>query len=277
MPNNTNIIIYLKIHNTPQSSSLRKALHVQSRSYWAPANIGPYSQAISILLPSLEDQESKIWTASVAGQIPLIPSTMILPPPQNDDGSSNPEDLLDNFKLQTVLSLQHLWRIGEEMDVQWWTSIVAYLPRGPAQRLSQPAQIAGQAWTLIHRRPVLEEDDENDESRDLWEEKNYAGMENRGGRKEKRALPDWEIVESVHGDEVNSPPFFAVEVEELPRGAGIEWHAHLGVTDGPIKVSLLIGSGLENSLTIGSFIRVGARMVGLSINVHSEMLFSLSS
>lgn len=26
----------------------RKALHVQSLSYWAPANIGPYSQAISV-------------------------------------------------------------------------------------------------------------------------------------------------------------------------------------------------------------------------------------
>jgi diphthine-ammonia ligase len=26
----------------------RKALHVQSLSYWAPANIGPYSQAVSV-------------------------------------------------------------------------------------------------------------------------------------------------------------------------------------------------------------------------------------
>ncbi len=26
----------------------RRALHVQSMSYWAPANIGPYSQCISV-------------------------------------------------------------------------------------------------------------------------------------------------------------------------------------------------------------------------------------
>jgi hypothetical protein len=26
----------------------RQALHVQGLSYWAPANIGPYSQAVSV-------------------------------------------------------------------------------------------------------------------------------------------------------------------------------------------------------------------------------------
>jgi diphthine-ammonia ligase len=31
------------------SSRPRTGLHVQSRSYWAPANIGPYSQSISVL------------------------------------------------------------------------------------------------------------------------------------------------------------------------------------------------------------------------------------
>lgn len=31
-----------------QSSSDRQALHVQGLSYWAPANIGPYSQAITV-------------------------------------------------------------------------------------------------------------------------------------------------------------------------------------------------------------------------------------
>ncbi len=116
---------------------------------------------------------------------------------------------------------------------------MVYLPRGPMEIVSQSAQIAAQAWSLIHHRDIEDENSEDDESRDLWEEKHYAGRENRGGRKEKREFPDWGIVDSVHGGETNSPPFFAVEVEELPREAGIEWHAHLGVTDGPIKVSLL--------------------------------------
>lgn len=49
----------------PQDTlSHRKGLHVQSRSYWAPANIGPYSQAIS------SDADGLVY---LAGQIPLIP------------------------------------------------------------------------------------------------------------------------------------------------------------------------------------------------------------
>ena len=35
-----------------KSVSDRQALHVQSLSYWAPANIGPYSQAI-LVSPSM--------------------------------------------------------------------------------------------------------------------------------------------------------------------------------------------------------------------------------
>ncbi|KAJ8331022.1 hypothetical protein O5D80_001032 [Batrachochytrium dendrobatidis] len=46
----------------------RETLHVQSRSYWAPANIGPYSQAIDIC--------DHVY---LAGQIGLIPHTMQLP------------------------------------------------------------------------------------------------------------------------------------------------------------------------------------------------------
>ncbi len=33
----------------------RQALHVQSLSYWAPANIGPYSQAITVRTNQLEN------------------------------------------------------------------------------------------------------------------------------------------------------------------------------------------------------------------------------
>ncbi len=33
-----------------ESPSERQALHVQGLSYWAPANIGPYSQAITVSL-----------------------------------------------------------------------------------------------------------------------------------------------------------------------------------------------------------------------------------
>lgn len=52
-----------------------EALHVQSRSFWAPANIGPYSQAISV--PSRKGSNDR--SVYIAGQIPLIPATMLLP------------------------------------------------------------------------------------------------------------------------------------------------------------------------------------------------------
>lgn len=48
---------------------------------------------------------------------------MVLPGPASNDL------VLGEFKLQAVLSLQHLWRIGMEMRVGWFTSVVAYLPR----------------------------------------------------------------------------------------------------------------------------------------------------
>jgi len=37
--------------------SVRDAMHVQSISHWAPANIGPYSQATKVLIADLAYQE----------------------------------------------------------------------------------------------------------------------------------------------------------------------------------------------------------------------------
>ncbi|KAJ9126479.1 hypothetical protein QFC24_002222 [Naganishia onofrii] len=72
----------------PERSVLgRSALHVQSISYWAPANIGPYSQAVMAG-----------HRLTIAGQIGLIPPTLSLPSPQS-------------FMEEAVLSLQHVRRI----------------------------------------------------------------------------------------------------------------------------------------------------------------------
>lgn len=62
---------------------LKTGLHVQGRSYWAPSNIGPYSQCISF--------EGDL-ICRLSGQIPLIPASMVL------DGSA---------KFNSILSLQH--------------------------------------------------------------------------------------------------------------------------------------------------------------------------
>ncbi|AOW07181.1 hypothetical protein B0I72DRAFT_134279 [Yarrowia lipolytica] len=85
----------------------KTGLHVQSRSYWAPANIGPYSQTIS----SGE-------VTYLSGQIPLIPASM---------------SLVEEPGLAAVLSLQHLTRVAREVKsdfaaVVGFTSSPALIP-----------------------------------------------------------------------------------------------------------------------------------------------------
>lgn len=55
-----------------QKASDRQALHVQGLSYWAPANIGPYSQAVVV--------DERMF---VSGQIGLVPSSLAIPFPQS--------------------------------------------------------------------------------------------------------------------------------------------------------------------------------------------------
>jgi diphthine-ammonia ligase len=241
MAKDINITIHLKVHKPSSSSPDRKALHVQSRSFWAPANIGPYSQAISIPLPSSDDQDSEVWAASIAGQIPLVPHTMILPASANSNeiaGASRFD--VGSFNLQAVLSLQHLWRIGQEMNVQWWTSAVVYLPRSTLEAAAEKAAVVSRAWALIHERELKGDESEDEETRDLWEEKHYAGREVRGAERVEKILPDWNIVKC--GGEDMVPPFWVVEVEELPKGSEVEWHAQLGIVGGHVKVSLCASS-----------------------------------
>ncbi|THH10075.1 hypothetical protein EW145_g1577 [Phellinidium pouzarii] len=79
-----------------ESPSERRALHVQSLSYWAPANIGPYSQAIIV--------GDRIF---ISGQIGLRPSTLTLPP---------------TFALEIALSFQHVHRVLTLLQETYGTS-----------------------------------------------------------------------------------------------------------------------------------------------------------
>lgn len=76
------IIAYRSTPNHPRS-----ALHVRGLSYWAPANIGPYSQAVRA--------GERLF---IAGQIGLIPATLSLPQPSS-------------FVKEAALSSQHVRRI----------------------------------------------------------------------------------------------------------------------------------------------------------------------
>lgn len=74
----------------------RSALHVQGQSYWAPANIGPYSQAVLVA--------SRLH---IAGQIPLIPASLTLPLAPAYPRSPYPH--------QATLALQHVGRIVQAL------------------------------------------------------------------------------------------------------------------------------------------------------------------
>lgn len=88
----------------------RQALHVQSLSYWAPANIGPYSQAITVRLKSIHDVDLRIDLHNIqvdervfiSGQIGLIPSSLSLPSPQS-------------LAFETALCFQHVERVVDAL------------------------------------------------------------------------------------------------------------------------------------------------------------------
>ncbi|OTA94415.1 hypothetical protein M434DRAFT_49316, partial [Hypoxylon sp. CO27-5] len=221
----------------------RRGLHVQSRSYWAPANIGPYSQAVAYPLFTSDESRSRgdgansasPLAVSIAGQIPLVPASMSLPPVQLDGNSTLP--------LQVTLALQHLWRVGTEMQVQWWSSVVAYFPRSHSLADARStALLASRAWKVAHESSFSSSID-TAEAVDPWDRKYNPAYMTYGdagdGTMSRPALPDREVLKDFDADaDVDTegcegmqrplPFVFSAEVEELPRSAGVEWHAHLG-------------------------------------------------
>ncbi|KAF2474556.1 adenine nucleotide alpha hydrolases-like protein [Lindgomyces ingoldianus] len=225
MPSGVAVMLSAIISKT----SPRKGLHVQGRSYWAPANIGPYSQAISIPLnpPAThvsEDQDTdeeipsetdaKCEVVYVAGQIPLIPASM--------------EALDSGFKEQAVLALQHLWRVGRAVNVRWWTVGVAYISGCSAAEARERVRVAQMVWRGIHEQTLQQNEEEEgdgegaDEAIDPWDAKNRTGMikQNLSDTTLRSRIPDREVVK---GKAVLLPPVFVVQVEELPRDVDIEW------------------------------------------------------
>lgn len=274
-PASGNIAIYLTLPSSSsspsrleQNTNRRDGLHVQSRSYWAPANIGPYSQAIAFPASLLSSDSFSSSRASrivhVAGQIPLVPASMeFLPRKQEDAAGGSGSRRLE--MMQLVLSLQHLWRIGAEMGVQWWTSAAVYFPSSEdplSSSARDKAWLAWRAWKAAHEWKVQEEDDDDDDKNsgpDLWDRKfnaqymSYATDEGKAGG--ASYLPDYSLFtddeEEAAGVDgrrrrrrLHLPYFLAVEVDELPRSAEAEWHAHAGLS------GMTTGSGSADSLSV---------------------------
>jgi len=107
IPNNKHIVLDCLAFIETKSND-RQALHVQGLSYWAPANIGPYSQAISVHhqpfsirhISHLIQVNDSIF---ISGQIGLIPATLGLPNPRS-------------LPVELALSCQHAHRIAAAMN-----------------------------------------------------------------------------------------------------------------------------------------------------------------
>ncbi|CAE6397011.1 unnamed protein product [Rhizoctonia solani] len=87
LPEGTRVRVSSVAYKDHPTLSPRSGLHVQGISYWAPANIGPYSQAITT--------QSQTF---VSGQIGLIPARMGFPSPSS-------------FSTEAALAFQHAERI----------------------------------------------------------------------------------------------------------------------------------------------------------------------
>lgn len=248
----------------------RSGLHVQSRSYWAPANIGPYSQARAVscqdfgsrhshMEGSTGDEQQKLRVVYIAGQIPLVPSSMLMASSQDlpedlkaEAQGSKSDDLetTSSFKVQAVLALQHLCRVARATNVHFFTPTVAMLSRSANyEEGQQKARTAGCVWQLMHSTALCtwnekhggrvdlhgsEQDDDTDEEVDLWDLRNrmnrhsLADQQNNANDDNTRdglEVPDYSMLRDVTGKEEKSaiPSIFSVEVQQLPRDAAIEW------------------------------------------------------
>lgn len=241
----------------------RQGLHVQSRSYWAPANIGPYSQAMSIPLQGTSTGAAAGRLVYIAGQIPLEPASMELVSPALASASvslvTEQPDWVAEYTLRIVLALQHLWRIGAAMQVDWWVGAIAYLT-GDDGHIDTKAQIAWRLWEKMHTQ--TDNDDEEDEDEepafDAWDLKyGHQAYEQFSSSAETPSLPNFNILQQS-SDTV--PPFFAVQVAELPRGSDIEWQ---GLGSHCDQVGISTGTTGTTTTTINKNLRYTGVEIGI--------------
>ncbi|KAI4250966.1 MAG: hypothetical protein L6R42_008553, partial [Xanthoria sp. 1 TBL-2021] len=203
LPPGVNVMVSVVVALGPDVA--RQHLHVQSISYWAPANIGPYSQAISV---RLENDGDALAVVYVAGQIPLVPSSMEIVPRMRSEESQSEQDIA-SFRLQTTLALQHLWRVGKAMDVSWWVGAIAFVVAGEDD-IKVKASIAALAWTKIHvpeRHGGLtgRSTQTDDTGFDVWNERCIDGRSFMTGQG-NAVLPDFSCLSIVpdNGAEISN-------------------------------------------------------------------------
>lgn len=251
------MLLHLNVCSSSAASKYRKALHVQSRSYWAPANIGPYSQAqsfpVGVSDEVTDSGKPRLCQVSVAGQIPLRAGSMDFFALDYMDVEDLPEhgnvDLYC-FEMDTVLSLLHLHRIALEMEVSYIAGAVAYIPQKSKLSIHQRLPVTSRAWKSIYGRPMsingLEDDEDEDEDRDLWEERHHGTLVQHSSGTFKTPLPDWSQITYQEGLQDSAPPMFVAEVESLPRNASVEWQSLAAFTSADISLSTRIIPGSKD-------------------------------
>ncbi len=154
-----------------------------------------------------------------AGQIPLIPSTMLLDP-------------TSSFKHAALLSLQHLFRIGRAKHVNWWTTGLAFLPHDPDyETQASKIRTALAVWTTLHTPSTssIDETDSHasdDNQSDAWDLANRRATHHPTFNDAITRLPLPSIPTPTYDPEIpRIPPVFVAEVAALPRAAPIEWAA----------------------------------------------------
>ncbi|TNY18939.1 meiotically up-regulated 71 protein [Rhodotorula diobovata] len=199
-------------------------------SYWAPANIGPYSQSILTA--------NRLFTA---GQIPLLPSDLSLSPspsPPPTSAAPHPPHAA-YFARSAALAMQHVHRIAaaslpspsparrKEGGVLWLA------PGGDAREWRGRCGAGGAVWAVAaagERRGVGEGEGEVEE-----EEGNEDEDALRGSDDEAEQDDD-------DDDDEATPPLVIVEAAALPRGAPLEWQ----VTYCGGGVAVLDGDGADS-------------------------------
>ncbi|KAL1976639.1 hypothetical protein VTN31DRAFT_2921 [Thermomyces dupontii] len=254
LPEGVQVMASFVVDRGPRSR--REGLHVQSRSYWAPANIGPYSQAISIPLQQNSSIEHGGGLVFVAGQIPLDPASMEIA----GDHNTAEDAWHRNFGLHATLSLQHLWRIGTATKVDWWLGGVAFLASDP-QHGHVKARIATDIWKTMNRKPSEVDDSVDEDGPDAWDIR-YGGQGDLlHAATQERRIPNYDVVDCP----TQSPPVFTVEVQELPRGSDIEWQG-IGLRG---KVSVSSETLSELSTTVWTTV-AGGRIAFYNVEMGLE-------
>ncbi|EGU11487.1 Meiotically up-regulated 71 protein [Rhodotorula toruloides ATCC 204091] len=176
----------------------RKALHVQSLSYWAPANIGPYSQSVKT--------GGRLY---VAGQIPLIPPSLTLPPCPSSSTSSDADS--SDISSHLSLALQHLHRI-----------IRSSASPSPQTHFTSSTMQARASHGVCWFAPTSSSDLE-------WRRRVAAARAVWEASEEAYLLAEDAEYDGEEEERVRTAPFLAVEAAALPRGAEVEWVAEWDV------------------------------------------------